>query len=327
MHKFAKHFAIATAMLAAPSVAFAGTGQFNHQADLSYINNDNIDSYLTGSELWQVNYRYYLDDVDVANSPYALNGFLAQSTQIGAFYTAQQDSLPGGAKADSDFYGIDAAYVFYSGWFIGGQYLQSKPAQVRDTYSQDSDEYGVSLGYYLNDAASLTLFYSNQSQGDSYKTLDNLISSEEMTIDSFGVEYQHYIRFETTSGIYFNLVGEKQDIEKTLLGHQQSRPTTTRYQADLYTVSASVDWYINNSWSLGANYKWLERSYESSSDRNNGYYESGRINTDQYSLNTAYWWQFSDHLAAQFHAEQFFGDRFDGTLDGFSAGASLIGRF
>lgn len=75
MRKPAKYPIIAIAMLAVPSLVLANTGQFNNQADLSYINNDNIDSYLSGSDLWQVNYRYYLDDVDVANGPYALNGF------------------------------------------------------------------------------------------------------------------------------------------------------------------------------------------------------------------------------------------------------------
>ncbi|WP_051484586.1 putative porin [Shewanella waksmanii] len=327
MRKPAKYPIIAIAMLAVPSLVLANTGQFNHQADLSYINNDNIDSYLSGSDLWQVNYRYYLDEVDVANGPYALNGFLAQSSQFGAFYTAQQDSLSGGAKADSDFYGVDATYVFDNGWFVGGRYQQSKPAQLSNTFSQDSDEYGLSLGYYLNDNASITVFYSNESQDDSYKTLDNFINREEKTIDGFGIEYRHFIRFETTAGIDFYLVGEKQDIEQTNLSHWQSSPTTSQYQADVYVVSASLDWFINNSWSLGAHYMWRDLSYEYNSDRNNGYYESGSNSIDQLSLNTAYWWQFSDHLAAQFHAEQFFGDRYDGTLEGFSAGASLIGRF
>ncbi|MCJ8303349.1 putative porin, partial [Shewanella sp.] len=55
---------------------------FQHEANVTFnTNSDDLDD-----GLWSLDYRFYFSPVDTDNGPYALNGFLAQKSNIGAQY-------------------------------------------------------------------------------------------------------------------------------------------------------------------------------------------------------------------------------------------------
>ncbi|MDO6613036.1 putative porin [Shewanella sp. 1_MG-2023] len=160
--------ALLTSLFALPAMA-AQDAPFQHEAGLKYSAN----SEEFGDGAWNVNYRYYTAPVSQDESPYALNGFLAQTTNIGADYSMFD-------AADFDSIGIDGTYVFDNKWFVGGAY------QKLDFDVVDFSVYKVDVGYYFNDSSKVAVFYTDGS--------DNIESS-------FGAEIRSFLALESTSGV------------------------------------------------------------------------------------------------------------------------------
>ncbi|WP_434949940.1 putative porin [Shewanella sp. HL-SH4] len=151
-----------------PAVA-AQDAAFQHEAGLSY----NANSEEFGDGIWNAKYRYYVSPVDQANGPYALNGFLAQKSNVGANYSIFD-------AADVDTLGFDGTYVFDSKWFVGGQF------QRVEFGNNSGSVYKLDGGYFFNDSSKVAAFYIDGS--DDFES-------------QFGAEVRSFIDFETTTGI------------------------------------------------------------------------------------------------------------------------------
>lgn len=157
--------------LTSMSAVAAQDNAFQHQASLSYSTNSEEVS--DGS--WNANYRYYIAPVDQSKSPYALNGFLAQTTNLGANYSKLDV-----AYFDSDSYGVDGTYVFDSKWFVSANYHQVDNSHI------DVNYYSAEVGYYFNDSSAVSAFYSD---GDS------------RVEESYGLNLRSFVALESTAGV------------------------------------------------------------------------------------------------------------------------------
>jgi hypothetical protein len=159
--------ALVLGFAALPAVA-AQDAPFQHEAGLQY--SANTEEF--GDGQWDLNYRFYFDSVSQEKGPYALNGFLAQSTNVGASYSMIDD-------ADIDVFSVDGTYVFDSKWFVGAK-VERFDAGVFDT-----DIYQLDVGYYFNDSSKVAAFYVDGSDIDS----------------SYGLEARSFIDLKSTTGI------------------------------------------------------------------------------------------------------------------------------
>ena len=159
--------ALVLGFVALPAMA-AQDAPFHHEAGLKY--SANTEEF--GDGLWDLNYRFYLDSVSQEKGPYALNGFLAQSTNVGASYKMQDD-------VDLDIFSVDGTYVFDSKWFVGAK------IERYDVGSFDTDTYQLDLGYYFNDSSKVAAFYVDGSDIDSI----------------YGLEVRSFIDLKNTTGV------------------------------------------------------------------------------------------------------------------------------
>jgi hypothetical protein len=159
--------ALVLGFVALPAMA-AQDAPFHHEAGLDY--SANTEEF--GDGLWDLNYRFYLDSVSQEKGPYALNGFLAQSTNVGASYSMIDDD-------DVDIFSVDGTYVFDSKWFVGAK------IERYDTSVFDTDIYQLDLGYYFNDSSKVAAFYADGSDIDS----------------NYGLEVRSFIDLKNTTGV------------------------------------------------------------------------------------------------------------------------------
>lgn len=298
------------------------SNHFQHEANLTYA----ADVSDNGSSLWQLDYRYYFDTVDTEESPYALNTFLAQNSNVGAQYSSMNTEYNGlGGDFETDSYSFDGTYVFDSSWFLGLAYQQVSPDEESASYDQDSQTYTINAGYYINESASLSAFYNNSEQSDEieYELIQSAMKS---TINSYGIEYRHFLAITPLSGIDLSarLSQEKLDYSSQSRGTSN---TTNLANNTLNTAFINLDWYINRSWSIGANYQWQDVEAEFIGTGDLEWHTRTSHSDSLYGLHTAYWWQISQHFAANFSAVKMFASDEDNNSDGFLLGASINGRF
>ena len=74
---------VALFSLSSMSAVAAQDNDFQHEAGLSFNANSEDTSY----GIWDTQYRYYFENVEQTNTPYALNGFLAQESNVGVNYS------------------------------------------------------------------------------------------------------------------------------------------------------------------------------------------------------------------------------------------------
>lgn len=300
------------------------SNSFQHEANLSYV----TDTGDNGCSLWQLNYRYYFDNVDSEQTPYALNTFMAQSSNVGAQYSlmnTEYRGIGGNGDFDTDSYSIDGTYVFDSNWFLGLAYQHVNPEQQSAIYDQDRDTYTINAGYYINNSASLSAFYSNSEQSDE-KDRELYQLSMEQSVDSYGVEYRHFFAFTPLSGIDLSAKLSQEKLDYISISSGVSN-TTNLSNNTVNTAAINLDWYINRSWSIGANYQWLDIDAEHIATGDLEWHTKMSRSDSFYGLKTAYWWQISQHFAANFNAVKLFGSDEDNTPDGLMVGATINGRF
>ena len=167
-----KHTTTALAILlslSSMSALAAQDNDFQHEAGLNYgANSEEV-----SDGIWNAYYRYYFKGVDQSKSPYALNGFLAQESNIGASYS-NFDVL------DMDTIGADGTFVFDSNWFVSANYQRFEIGNF------DFNTYGAEVGYYFNASSAVSAFYQD---GDS--------NVEE----SYGLKLRSYIALQSTAGV------------------------------------------------------------------------------------------------------------------------------
>ncbi|NRB23226.1 putative porin [Shewanella sp.] len=167
-----KHTTTALAILlslSSMSAVAAQDNDFQHEAGLEY----NANSEDAGDGAWNAYYRYYFEGVDQGKSPYVLNGFLAQASNIGANYS-NFDVI------DSDTIGVDGTFVFDSNWFVSANYQRNEIGNF------DFNTFGAEVGYYFNDSSAVSAFYQD---GDSDVE------------DSYGLTLRSYIALQSTAGV------------------------------------------------------------------------------------------------------------------------------
>ncbi|RTR28865.1 putative porin [Shewanella atlantica] len=302
----------------------SSANRYQHEANVTL--STHTDDF--GDGLWNLNYRYYLHPVNIENGPYALNGFIAQESNIGAQYTQMNN------YSDNDMYSIHGSYVFDSKWFIGANYQKINIDNDWSIYSFDENRYGINLGYYFNSSSEVSVFYQRSDSSDSYDgrynatVIDGPVfksSSFEKDDSNYGVNLHSFIPLQAISGIELlaNWTHSSSHATNKTIFDPGSRVYTSDSDNDQILIAADV--YINQSWSIGADYLW-EDWYAEYKDPDDIYSQTISDSSNSfYSLNTAYWWQITENFAANFKvAKQFgIGDAYtpDGVLIGITANA------
>ncbi|QYJ87229.1 putative porin [Shewanella mesophila] len=155
--------------LSCMSAFAAQDNAFQHEAGINYLSNS--EEFSDG--IWNANYRYYVTPVAQSTSPYALNSFLAQTSNLGANYSNID-------VVDVDSYGVDGTYVFASKWFVSANY------QNYDYANFDFSTYGAEVGYYFNDSSAVSAFYTDGE--DNYE-------------EQYGLKVRSFLALQATAGV------------------------------------------------------------------------------------------------------------------------------
>jgi hypothetical protein len=241
-----------------------------------------------------------------------LAGFFNQGSTVSARY----------ATTDfQDLYHISGEYVFDSKWFLGAGVNQFNFDNGGSYRGIDSDTiYAVNLGYFFTDHSALTLGYSTKSESN----LDSVITIDFYEIESYASEdtdiisltYEHFIPLQSTTGVFitgefyyiaeqntYNTSGTYIDSLDQVIAQDYKRSD----DYDNYTVAVFADWYINNAWSVGASYFRLNIDGEiNSRDIDYSTHYSRNDTESSTSVNTRYFWHFSDVFSAKFSLEHYF---------------------
>lgn len=121
-----------------------------------------------------VNYRYYFSPVNQDSSPYALNGLLSKTSNVGTNYSCFDD-------INMDSTGVVGTYVFDSKLFVSLAYQYTGLGNV------DIKTYGVELGYYVDKFISVSAFFDYD---------DNAYNK-----NSYGLQIRRYLEVGSTPGI------------------------------------------------------------------------------------------------------------------------------
>ncbi|QYJ71244.1 putative porin [Shewanella sp. FJAT-51649] len=217
-------------LLALTSTTTLAVTDNTYQHDVNLVYASSTDEFSDGS--WDADYRYYFTPVSQDTVPYALSGFLAQSSNIRVGYNVSDHS---------DFYLIDGEYVFDSKWFIGLSY------GVVDSDYQDTNNYGAKLGYYFNDNSAVYLKYSTDNTDLAYGTY----YKGEIDVDSVGLGIRSFIPLESTAGVdlYADLSYSHRESSSTY-----NIDTQYRYTSNDTSLNLGARWFINKSWAVGASH-------------------------------------------------------------------------
>ncbi|WP_228290834.1 putative porin [Shewanella cyperi] len=214
-----KQIPLALAMMLASGLSYAAADvPFQHEASVSY--GSNTDDFGDGS--WNLGYRFYASPVSQEQQPYALSGFLAQTSNLGAGYTTVDD-------ADLDAYHLDGQYVFSNKWFLLAGY--DKVEFGSDFASFDSHVYSFGGGYYFNDHSAAFASYSRQESDSNWPGSD-------FSVDHYALGVRSYIKMQSTAGV---------DLQMNV--------THSRMDGDSNSaLNLNADWYLTRAWSIGGHY-------------------------------------------------------------------------
>lgn len=224
---------IATGLALAISGFAVQAQDFQHQAGVGYGYTDQSGG---SSDLLNVNYSYYFDKVNT-DSPFALNTFLAQSSQLDIAYTT--------SGSDSNSALVGGTWVSDSNWFVRGGYNASLD------HFGDMGTANLSLGYFLNSTTELAVSY--------FRTdIDNIgfMGDAKYEASGWGAHARSWFELPTTQGIDAGIHYSRDDYESRSSGH--------RFSAETDTVSAYADWYLTKSLSLGLSAAYIKPDQSSS---------------------------------------------------------------
>jgi hypothetical protein len=286
--------------LSTSSVYAAQDNAYHHEAEIGFLDSDD-----GGDGIFNANYRYYFNAVEQADKPYALADFFHQGSKVAVRYSTSDFD---------DIYALSGQYVFDSNWFINAEVSQVDFEEYEYSTTLDSFTiYAVNLGYFFTDHSALTLGYSTMSESKATSFTSASYNSERYysnDFDAFRLTYEHFIPLQSTVGVM--LTGTLAYSDEQYSNHFLNSDTNDQGQVtnsnsgqnityDRYNVAINADWYINNSWSVGAVIEQgnTDTHYNFSSAN---YDDVGSIDqTDtSTSINTRYTWRFADIFSAKF---------------------------
>ncbi|WP_413484853.1 hypothetical protein [Shewanella baltica] len=227
MHKRLIGIAVVFGLLSTNT--FAATDKaYQHDANINY--GASSEAFSDGG--WSADYRYYSTPVSQDSAPYALSGFLAQTSNFGGKYSFNDDI---------DSYGVNGEYVFASKWFVGANYFNL------DSDFYDANTYGINLGYYFNATSAVYASYSS-SDGDYDAGLSAKGNSD---TDAFGIGIRSFIPLQSTAGIDLQANVYYSQSDNTLANGPNGQYNNSNNST---IVNLAADWYITRAWSIGANY-------------------------------------------------------------------------
>ncbi|MCL2915263.1 hypothetical protein L2725_15995 [Shewanella corallii] len=200
--------------------------EFKHQASIGFGYTDLNGS---SSDMFSVNYSYHLDKVST-DSPFALNTFLAQSSQLDVAY------MTSGSNSNSAF--IGGTWVSDSNWFVRGGYNASLD------HFGDMGTANMSLGYYLSTTTEIAFNYSRSD-------VDNGSSWNESNYEvvRWGAHARSWFELPTTQGIDAGFEYERFEYDHQYNGNRSS--------SEYDSLSTYADWYLTKSLSVGLNAAYL----------------------------------------------------------------------
>ncbi|WP_299494064.1 putative porin [uncultured Shewanella sp.] len=280
--------------LASHSTIAAEDKPFHHESQVDYITSS--EEFSDGK--WGLQYRYYQTAVNQETVPYALSGYLAQTSNIGGEYIGFGDS--------DRQYNLDGTYVFDSKWFVGLGYQKtdlsdSNNLKLIESYkaiTPDSKTYQVTGGYYLNKTSAA---YFSYQYNDGNK--DNSLYSEDTTGHYVGAGLKTLVPMTVTEGIFIDASYHYADTETKYSGTGIGGKT----EQNSNNFNLQADWYFTRSWSVGGYY----HTDDSSSDN------------DDYGIGTAYFLRLNNVLSARINIIK----QFEPDLDGVYGNLSVNARF
>ncbi|MDX1280692.1 hypothetical protein [Shewanella colwelliana] len=304
--------------------AEATSNTFQHDANVNF----GTHSEDFGDGIWSLDYRFYFTPVDAQKGPYALAGFLAQHSNIGAM-VAQPNTYN-----NTTMYAIDGAYVLPSNWFIGANYRYTDVDNKWDNISTtegDNKGYGATIGYYFNEASEVAFIYDNNgsSSWNSEEWPQEITIANDYDETLYGAHIRTFIAMQSFSGLdlkaSYNRIERQGEYISTL---NNLTNASYNFESTSNQLNLTADWYINPAWSVGASYLWHDFDGSTHYISNNTSDESNGGSSDNiYALSTSYWWQISGTFAAKFSAAKQFGLNNDSADDGIFIGISANARF
>ncbi len=191
-------------------------------------------------------------------------------------------------------YSLDGQYVFDSNFFVKATY------QTIDT-DEDFNNYNTTLGYYLNDTTSLHVNYGKTEIDTPFFETDAA---------NYAIGGSSFFKFDGEQGLMVDASFSHAKYEGTykelytIAGLPTKAGLSTKDSSN--AISIDADYYINNAWSVGANYR-----------------RNSQTKTNVYGVKTAYFWRLSDSMSLQAFANK----ALKPSNDGFGIGLSLLGRF
>ncbi len=284
------YLAILTAFSSSLSTLVMADDDYQHDGTVTYF--DQTESSSDGT--FKLDYRYYFSSINDNKTPYLLSGYLGQVSNIGGFYS--------GIGNDFDQYNISGEYVFDSKWFIKAQY-----SNFEADSSFENDNYGVTLGYYFNPSSSFYIEYIRSSGGYDISESSSFRKSDTEQ-DSITLGADTYVQFDWTEGLYLSGRYTYSDYTvDSVFNDPDISDSGGSYSDSNSTALVEADWYVTNSWSVGASY----------------FYDFDESEYDSWLLSTDYYLPITDTMAAVFTAAK----ELDSDIDGFSYSIGVNGRF
>lgn len=206
------------ATVAAISTTAAVADDYRVQVGAEYLNDEitkNIDltTYVVGG-------AFYFAPVDDSNGPKAEAAFLEQASNVHAVWGRTNLEVDGSDFSpkfdeDGDIWALGVRYVADAGVLVEFDYATT------EIDNSDVEAYGLGVGYYLSDASTITLGYA-------HSEVDDLDSEE----DLWSLGYKQL--FNNKFGLEADLTYA--DVESG---------------EDAYGLGAAMDYYINDSFSVG----------------------------------------------------------------------------
>ena len=241
-----KYLISVISVISAPSFA----SEFQHNLEVGSLSSS--DDF--GDGLLNVDYTYYF--TPVSNSKDLPKRLIEEYSNANFIYTNYS------TYSDRASYSLGARYYATNDWFVQGDYS----ANSYDNNDNDSDGFEFITGYHFNKFSLLKFNYKESE-------LDH--RSSEYIVTDLGISYSQFIPLNSTSGVNFSASYNKSKYE--------IKWSERNKKSDNDLIRVNFDWFINNSWSIGASHINADSSYN--------------------TINTQYWHQFTKHLSLSAGAE------------------------
>ncbi|MGI2261114.1 putative porin [Shewanella sp. GXUN23E] len=208
-------------LLGLPFLSISATAQdtFQHQANITLGTVEWDDN--QSDELIALSYDYYLAPIST-EGPYALNGFLAQTSSLNASFNK--------AGGDAKLWTAGGTWVFGNNWFVRGNYSITSDNQA------DFDVINIGGGWFINDATEASLHYISTD-------IDADCDCNWGT-DTWQAQIRSFVALQATAGV---------DLSASWRNNRgQFESSAYSYDESVNAFDLQADWYLTRSLALGA---------------------------------------------------------------------------